>query len=118
MYKSKNAETDLHERKEIERWILLCPEYKDFINKYYDFLRSVQDEEDNEQESEDKLLHLMRMKTKISENYSIKPVLKQKEYINHIKTDIQWVEHIWIYRDPVITEWVIQLWDKHAYDTI
>ena len=88
LYKSKNPETDLHERKEIERRILLCPEYKDFINKYFEFLKSVQDEEDNEQESEDKLLHLMRMKTKISNDYSIKPVLKQKEYINHIKTDI------------------------------
>jgi len=39
-------------------------------------------------ESEDKLLHLMRMKAHISEDYQIKPVLKQKEYINHIKTDI------------------------------
>jgi len=41
LYKTKNPETDLLERKDIERRILLCSEYKDFINKYYDFLKSV-----------------------------------------------------------------------------
>jgi len=41
LYKSKNPETDLLERKNIERKILLCPEYKDFINKYFDFLKHV-----------------------------------------------------------------------------
>jgi len=78
----------------------------------------VQDEQDNEEESEDKLLHLMRMKANISSNYSIKPILKQKEYEILIKTDIQWVENIWIYRDPVITPKVIELRDKHASETI
>ena len=51
----------------------------------------------------------MRMKAHISSNYSIKPILKQKEYDILIKTDIQWVENIRIYRDPVIAPKVIEL---------
>lgn len=94
LYKSKCPETELVERRNIERKILMNWDYKDFITKYYEFLKRVQDEEDNEEESEDKLLHLIRMKSHLLENYRVKSVLKQKEYENTVKTNFNWATNI------------------------
>ena len=41
LYKQKNIENDLLGRKEIEKRILVCKEYKDFLDKYFEFLKRV-----------------------------------------------------------------------------
>ena len=58
--RGKGKEQDLCDRTNIEKRIAQ-PEFKKVLTEYYQFLATVQDEEDNQIEDNEKLIHLMKM---------------------------------------------------------